>query len=139
MGRRVRGKEDSSRDSSESPKAEGICHMYVRNGKCSNDDCPYSDLSQDQVKRALGQGGSEKRDQFRGSNDADKSPRARGQGRGKGKGKKGSRDKSAGAKSEDALATEIVIQQLRSKPCWRTAQLKGICPKERFMSLSTSW
>ena len=46
--------------------------MYVRNGKCSNDNCPYSHLSQDQVKRALGQGSYEKRDQSRASDENDK-------------------------------------------------------------------
>ena len=45
-------------------------------------------LSQDQVKRALGQGSYEKRDQSRGRNDADKEPHGRGKGRGKGNGKK---------------------------------------------------
>ena len=91
--RRIRLKEKGKesglllRDSTESPKAKGICHMYVRNGQCSNDTCPYSHLSQDQVKRALGQGRYEKRDQSRGSDEADKGSQGRGKGRGKGKGK----------------------------------------------------
>ena len=34
-----RGKRDQSRDSSGSNKQKGICHMYVRHGQCSNDDC----------------------------------------------------------------------------------------------------
>ena len=111
-----RGKRHQPRDSSNTPK----CHMYVRHGKCANDDCPCSHWSQDQVKRALGQGGSDKRDQSRGSNDADHHARGRGRGQGKGKGGKAeSRGKSARAKSEDAAATEV--QQLKSKPRWRTA------------------
>ena len=57
--------------------------MYVRNGKRSSDNCPYSHLSQDQVKRTLGQGSYEKRDQSRGSDEHDKGSRGRGQGRGK--------------------------------------------------------
>ena len=61
--------------------------MYVRNGKCSSDNCPYSHLSQDQATRALGQGSYEKRDQSRGSDDNDKRSRGRGKGRSKGKGK----------------------------------------------------
>ena len=47
----------------------------------------------------------------------------------KGKGNKGSRDTLACATGEDAVATETVIQQLRSKPRWRMAHLKCICPK----------
>ena len=80
-----RGKRDQSRDSTGSNEAKGICHMYVRHGQCSNDDCPFSHLPQDQVKRALGQGGSEQRDTPRGSNDADKDSRGRGKGKGEGK------------------------------------------------------
>ena len=101
--------------------------MHVRNGKCSNDECPYSHLSQDQVKRALCQGGYEKREQSRGSNEADKESSGRGKGRGKGQGKKGFRSKSAGAKYGDAAATETIIQQLRSKRLWCTLYKKGTC------------
>ena len=92
--------------------------MYARNGKCANDGCPYSHLSQYQVKRALGQGGSDKRDQSRGSSDADKASRGRGTGRGKGKGGQHNdiRGESAGAGSDDVAASEVVIHQLRSKP-----------------------
>ena len=50
-------------------------------------------------------------------------------GRGKGKGKKDSRSKSAGAKYSGVVATETIIQQLRSKPRWCTAHLQGLCPK----------
>ena len=101
--------------------------MYVRNGTCSNEDCPCSHLSQDQVKRALGQGGYEKPDQSRGSNEADKG--SRGRGKGKGKDKNDARGQSAGARDGEAVATETTIQQLRSKPRWCTAHLKGLCPK----------
>ena len=79
------------------------------------------------MKRALGQGGYEKRDQSRGSDEADKGSRGHGKGRGKGKGKEESRSKSAGAKDGDAAATEIIIQQLKSKPIWCPHQLKGNC------------
>ena len=41
-----KGKRDSSRESPDASKVKGICHMYVRNGKCSSDNCPYSHLSQ---------------------------------------------------------------------------------------------
>ena len=75
---RWRGQWDQSLASSTAAKTEGICHMHVRHGKCANDECPYSQLSQDQVKRALGQGGSDQRDTSRGSNDADKASRGRG-------------------------------------------------------------
>ena len=112
-----KGKRDSSRESPDASKVKCICHMYVRNGKCSNDDCPYPNLSQDQGKRALGQGSYEKRDTSRGSDEDDKGSRGRGKGRGKGKdkgkgkGKKGSRSKSAGARDGDAAATETIIHQ----------------------------
>ena len=46
----------------------------------------YAMDRQDQVKRSLGQGSYEKRDQSRGSDEADKGSRERGEGRGKGKG-----------------------------------------------------
>ena len=78
-----RGQREKPRDPSNTPKPKGICHMYVRHGSCSNGDCPYSHLSQDQVNRGLGQGGSEQRDSSRGSNDQDKGSRGRGKGRGK--------------------------------------------------------
>jgi len=78
-----KGKRDSSRESLDASKVKGICHMYVRNGKCSSDNCPYSHLSQDQVKRALGQGSDEKRYQSRGSDEKVKGSRGRGKGRGK--------------------------------------------------------
>ena len=65
------------------------------------------------MKRALGQGSYEKRDQSRGSKDAGKEPHCRGKGRGKGKGKQRSRSKSAGAKDGDVVATKTVIQQLK--------------------------
>ena len=105
--------------------------MYVRNGKCASDNCPYSHLSQDQVKRALGQGSYEKRDQSRGSDENDKGSRGRGKGRGKGKGKgnKGSRSKSAGAKGGDVAAFETIIHQFRSFQRWCPLYLKGGCPK----------
>ena len=51
--------------------------MYVRNGKCSSDTCPKSHLYPYQVKRALGQGSYEKRDQSRGSDENDKGSRGR--------------------------------------------------------------
>ena len=82
-----KGKRDSSRESPDAPKVKSICHTYVRNGKCASEKCPYSHLSQDQVKRALGEGSYEKRDQSRGSDENDKGSRGRGKGRGKGKGK----------------------------------------------------
>jgi hypothetical protein len=97
----------------------------VRNGKCSHDNCPYSQLSQYQVNRALGQGSYEKRDQSRGIDEVDKGSRGRGKGRGKGKCKKGSRIKSAGANDGDAAATETIIQQLKAKPRFSPAHLKG--------------
>ncbi len=78
-----KGKRDSSRESLDASKVKGICHMCVRNGKCSSDNCPYSHLSQDQVKRALGQGRYGKREQSRGSDENDKGSRGRGKGRGK--------------------------------------------------------
>ena len=113
--------------------------MYVRNGKCANDNFPYSHLSQDQVKRALGQGSYEQRDEFRGSDENDKGSRGRGKGRGKGKGKgkKGSRSKSAGAKSGDVATTEAIIHQLRRKERWCPLHLKGGCPKRRFVPTSS--
>ena len=105
--------------------------MYVRNGKCSSDNCPYSHLSRDQVKRALGQGSYERRGQSRGSDENEKGSRGRGKGRdkGKGKGKKGSRSKSAGARGGDAAATETIIYQLKCKQRWCPHHLKGVCPK----------
>ena len=78
----------SSRESPNASKVRGVCRMYVRNGNCSSDNCPHSHLSQDQVKRVFGQGGYEKRDQSRGSDESDKGSRGRGKGRGKGKGKR---------------------------------------------------
>ena len=103
--------------------------MYVRNCKCSSDNCPYSHFSHDQAKRALGQGIYEKREQSRGSDENDKGSRGRGKGRGKGKGKgkKGSRSKSAGAKSGDVAATETLIRQLKCKQRWCPQHLKGGC------------
>ena len=95
-------------------KTNGICHMYVRHGQCSNDACPYSHLSQDQVKCALGQGGSEQRDTSRGSNDADKVSRGRGKGKGKrNRGKTGDRSPSRG-KEKDVKSTlvEWELQQV---------------------------
>ena len=75
--------------------------MYVRHGQCSKYDCPYSHLSQDQVKRALGQGGSDQRDTSRESNDADKDSRGRRKGKGKGKGKKGQRNDRSPSRGKD--------------------------------------
>jgi len=126
-----KGKRDSSRVSPDASEVKGICHMYVRNGKCCSDSCPYSHLSQDQVRRALGQGSYEKREQSRGSDENDKGSHGRGQGRGKGKGKgkKGSRSKSAGAKGGDVAATETIIHQLKCKQGWCPQHLKGGCPK----------
>ena len=45
---------------------------------------PYSHLSQDWVKRALGQGGSEQRDSSCGGNDQDLGSTGRGKGQGNG-------------------------------------------------------
>ena len=36
-----RGQRDQSRESTGSTKTKGVCHMYVRHGQRSNDDCPY--------------------------------------------------------------------------------------------------
>ena len=47
----------------------------------------------------------------------------------KGKSKKGSRSKSAGARDGDAVATETIIHQLKSKQRWCPHHLKGACPK----------
>ena len=106
--------------------------MYARHGKCSRYDWPYSHLSQDQVKRALGQGGSEQRDSSRGSNDADKGSRGRGKGRGKGEcGKNDGQSRPNGPKDKDAKSAplEAEIQQLRSKRAWCAGTLKGTCQK----------
>ena len=43
-----RGKRDQSHESSTAPKIKGLCHMYLRHGRCANYDCPYSHLSQGQ-------------------------------------------------------------------------------------------
>ena len=105
--------------------------MYVRHAQCCNHDCPYSHLSQDQVKRALGQGGSEQRDTSRWSNDADKDSRGCGKGKCKGKrGKKGDPSPSRG-KEKDVKSTpvELELQQVRSRPRWCPANLKGKCQK----------
>ena len=124
-----KSKRDQSRVSSNSQKANVFATCMSEMEKCFNDGCPYSHLSQEQVNRGLGQGGSVKRDQSCGSNDADKVARGRGKGRGKGKvaNKKDTGGKSAGAESDDVAASEVVIQQLLPKPRWRTANLKGTC------------
>ena len=77
----------------------------------------------------MGKAATKSGDQSRASNDADKGSRGRGKGKWKGKGKQDSIGKSAGARDGDAAATETIIQQLRSKPRWCTARLKGLCPK----------
>ena len=112
------------------PKAFAICMRVMPDAK--NDNCPYPHLSQDQVKRALGQGGSDQRDASRGSNDAAKDSRGRGKGRGTGrKGKKDDQSRSKGPKDKDAKSVplEVEIQQLRSKPRWCPQNLKGACQK----------
>ena len=93
---------------------------------------PYSHLSQDQVKRALGQGGSDQRDTSPGSNDAAKDSRGRGKGRGKGKpGKKDDQSRSKGPKDKDgkSVPVEVEMQQLCSRPRWCPHNLKGACQK----------
>ena len=80
------------------------------NGKCASDHCPYSHLSEDQVKRALGQGSYEKRDTSRGSDEKDKGSRGRGKGRGKEKKVKARQDPEAN------LRAPGVATQPRLKP-----------------------
>ena len=106
--------------------------MYVRHASCENDNCPYSHLSQDQVKRTLGQGGSDQRDASRGGNDAAKDSRGRGKGRGQGKGgKKDDQSRPNGPKDKDgkSVPVEVEIQQPRSRPRLCPPNIKGTWQK----------
>ena len=84
------------------------------------------------MSRALGHGGHQ-RDASRGGNDAGQAGRGSFKGRGKGKSGKreGSNRSAVGIKDTEATSAplEMQMQQMRPKPRWCLAHLRGSCQK----------
>jgi hypothetical protein len=61
------------------------------------------------------------------------SPKRKGKGKGKGKGKKGKRNDRSPSRGKDrhgkSIPAELELQQVKSRPRWCPANLKGNCPK----------
>lgn len=106
--------------------------MYARNGKCSNDDCPRSHVSQYQGKHDLGRCTGDTMDHSCGSNDTDRSSRGKANVKGRGKGERDSKGKSAGATTNDSASIEMTIRQLKLRHRWCPEQLNKSCQKEIY-------